>query len=137
MFETYTTVMGRVITEPRRHETGAHGDVTSFRLASYSRRRDRETGDWIDGPALYLTVVCWRRLAPAVAAAVVKGASIIVHGQLKTNEYVTAEGIKRSDLEMTATSLGLDLAHRRPESDPVPEPAVIDPETAAPEPVSG
>ncbi len=42
-----------------------------------------------------------------------EGRPIIAHGQLKTNEYVSENGERRSDLEMTATAVGLDLTRCR------------------------
>lgn len=110
MYETFTTVIGTVINEPRRRLTQAGEEVISFRVASNSRRVDRATGEWVDGPTLYLSVSCWRRLLTGTSLAIAKGRPVIVHGSIKTNEYVTAEGQKRSDLEMTASALGLDLA---------------------------
>jgi single-strand DNA-binding protein len=109
MYETYTTVIGTAITDPRRRQTIAGEDVVSFRMVCNPRRIDKRTGDWVDGPALYLTVSCWRRLMDGVAPVVAKGRPVIAHGQLKTNEYVTDSGDRRSDLEMTATAVGLDL----------------------------
>lgn len=110
MFETYTTVIGTVVSEPRRRQTSTGEEVISFRVACNSRRIDKRSQEWVDGPTLYLTVSCWRRLLAGVATAVEKGRPIIAHGQIKTNEYVTADGEKRSDLEMSATSVGLDLS---------------------------
>lgn len=116
MYETYSTISGRVLTEPRITQTPAHGDVVSLRVACNSRKLDRTTGAWSDGATLYLTIVCWRRLAEVVAQTVRRGSLIIAHGQLRTNEYLGGDGGKRSDLEMTAVSLGLDLAHRQPDA---------------------
>ncbi|UQE76512.1 single-stranded DNA-binding protein [Gordonia sp. PP30] len=115
MYETYTTITGRVVSDPRRYQTSHNGEVVSFRVACFSRRLDRETGQWSDGAALYLTVVCWRRLAASVADVVRRGSQIIAHGQLRTNEYVGSDGVKRSDLEMVAVALGLDLGHHQPD----------------------
>lgn len=113
MYETYTTVIGTAITNPRRRQTAAGEDVLSFRMVCNPRRVDKRTGEWVDGPALYLTVSCWRRLIDGVAPVVAKGRPIIAHGQLKTNEYVSDNGERRSDLEMTATAVGLDLTRCR------------------------
>lgn len=110
MYETYTTVIGNVVSEPRRRKTATGEDVISFRVACNTRRVDRRTQEWIDGPTLYLTVSCWRRLLIGVGQAIAKGRPIIAHGQIKTNEYVTNDGERRSDLEMTATAVGLDLS---------------------------
>lgn len=110
MFETYTAVVGTVVSEPRHRTTRTGDEVISFRVACNSRRRDRETGQWQDGPVLYLTISCWKRLLVGVGAAIRKGRPIIAHGQIRTREYLDAEGNKRSDLEMTAGAIGLDLA---------------------------
>ncbi|GAC69072.1 single-stranded DNA-binding protein [Gordonia soli] len=110
MYETFTTVIGTVVTEPRRRTTSTGEEVISFRVASTSRRLDRERQHWTDGPTLYLTVSCWRRLLTGVGAAIAKGRPIIAHGQIKTNEFQAADGSRRSDLEMTANSIGLDLS---------------------------
>ena len=110
MYETYTTVIGTVVSEPRHRQTATGEPVISFRVACNSRRIDKRTQEWIDGPTLYLTVSCWRRLLTGVSQAVAKGRPVIAHGQIKTNEYVTADGERRADLEMTATAVGLDLS---------------------------
>jgi single-strand DNA-binding protein len=110
MYETYTTVIGTAISDPRLRRTPAGEDVLSFRMACRPRRLDKRSGDWVDGPALYLTVSCWRRLIDGVAPVVAIGRPVIAHGQIKTNEYVAANGERRSDLEMTASAIGLDLS---------------------------
>ncbi|MGV9794440.1 single-stranded DNA-binding protein [Gordonia sp. NPDC003422] len=110
MYETYTTVIGTVVSEPRRRQTTTGEDVISFRVACTSRRVDKQTQEWVDGPTLYLTVSCWRRLLAGVGQAIAKGRPIIAHGQIKTNEFEAADGSRRSDLEMTAVSVGLDLS---------------------------
>ncbi|MEO9327666.1 single-stranded DNA-binding protein [Gordonia aurantiaca] len=110
MYETYTTVIGTVVSDPRRRETTTGEEVISFRVAANTRRFDRRVGDWVDGPSLYLTVSCRRRLLAGVGLAVAKGRPVIAHGQIKTNEYPAADGSRRSDLEMTAVAVGLDLS---------------------------
>ncbi|EGD22915.1 single-strand binding family protein [Prescottella equi ATCC 33707] len=110
MYETHGTVVGTVITDPIKRETTSGEEVMSFRMASNVRRRDRESGEWVDGGTLYLTVSCWRRLVQGVGASLMKGDPIIAHGALRTNEYKTRDGEPRSDLEMRATAVGPDLA---------------------------
>lgn len=110
MYETYGTVVGTVITDPIKRETISGEEVLSFRMASNVRRRDRESGEWVDGGTLYLTVSCWRRLVQGVGASLMKGDPIIAHGELRTNEYKTRDGEPRSDLEMRAAAIGPDLA---------------------------
>jgi single-strand DNA-binding protein len=110
MYETYTTVIGTVISDPRRRHTTAGEEVLSFRMACNSRRLDKRSGEWTDGPSLYLTVSCWRRLIDGAAPVVAKGRPVIAHGQIKTNEYISESGERRADLEMTASVIGMDLS---------------------------
>lgn len=108
MFETPMTVVGRIITDPRRRVVGDQ-EVISFRVASNSRRRTAE-GTWEPGNSLYVTVNCWGRLVTGVGAGLYKGASVIAVGTVHTSEYEDREGIKRSSLEMRASAVGPDLA---------------------------
>ncbi|WFR74288.1 single-stranded DNA-binding protein [Prescottella defluvii] len=110
MYETQAAVVGTVITDPVKRETGGGEEVMSFRMASNVRRRDRESGESVDGGTLYLTVSCWRRLVQGVGATLMKGDPIIAYGELRTNEYRTRDGEPRSDLEMRASAVGPDLA---------------------------
>lgn len=110
MHETFTAVVGTVLNEPRRRRTASGDEIISFRMASNSRRLDRQSGEWVDGAKLYLTVTCWKRLVAGVGAAVAKGRPVIAYGTIRTNEYTTSDGEKRADLEMSAHAVGIDLA---------------------------
>lgn len=109
MFETPLTVVGRIITDLRRRQVGDQ-EVISFRMASNSRRRG-EDGNWEPGNTLYITVNCWGKLVTGVGASLRKGRAVIAVGQIYTSEYDDREGVRRSSLEMRATSVGPDLAH--------------------------
>lgn len=108
MFETPMTIVGRIITDPRRRVVGDQ-EVISFRVASNSRRRTAE-GTWEPGNSLYVTVNCWGKLVTGVGAGLYKGASVIAVGTVHTSEYEDRDGAKRSSLEMRATAVGPDLA---------------------------
>lgn len=108
MFETSMTVVGRIITDPRRRVVAGQ-EVISFRVAANSRRRTPE-GSWEAGNSLYVTVNCWGRLVTGVGAALYKGAPIIATGTVHTSDYEDREGVKRSSLEMRATAVGPDLS---------------------------
>jgi single-strand DNA-binding protein len=109
MFETPLTVVGRIITDLRRRQVGDQ-EVISFRMASNSRRRG-DDGTWEPGNTLYITVNCWGKLVTGVGASLRKGRAVIAVGQIYTSEYDDREGVRRSSLEMRATSVGPDLAH--------------------------
>jgi single-strand DNA-binding protein len=108
MFETPMTVVGRIVTDPRRRVV-ADQEVISFRVASNSRRRNDE-GTWEAGNSLFITVNCWGKLVTGVGAGLYKGAAVIAVGTVHTSEYEDREGAKRSSLEMRATAVGPDLA---------------------------
>ena len=108
MFETPITVVGRIVTDPRRRVV-ADQELISFRVASNSRRRTAE-GTWEPGNSLFITVNCWGKLVTGVGAGLYKGAAVIAVGTVHTSEYEDRDGAKRSSLEMRATAVGPDLA---------------------------
>lgn len=129
MFETPMTVVGRIITEPRRRVVAGQ-EVISFRVASNSRRRTPE-GTWEPGHSLYITVNCWGRLVTGVGAGLYKGAAVIAVGTVHTSEYEDKDGVPRSSLEMRASAVGPDLARviARIEQPPRSESAPAESET--------
>jgi single-strand DNA-binding protein len=108
MFETPLTVVGRIISDLRRRQVGDQ-EVISFRMASNSRRRTAD-GTWEPGHTLYITVNCWGKLVTGVGASLRKGRAVIAVGHIYTSEYDDKEGVRRSSLEMRATSVGPDLS---------------------------
>jgi single-strand DNA-binding protein len=80
-----------------------------FRIASNSRRRAAD-GKWEPGNSLFVTVNCWGRLVSGVGASLGKGSPVIVVGHIHTSEYEDRDGIRRSTLEMRASSIGPDLS---------------------------
>lgn len=109
MRETFVTVSGVVATHPRAVVLDGELPVTSFRLASTSRRFDRTQREWVDGQTTWVTVTCWRQLALNANASIVLKDRVVVHGKLRTPEWVK-DGVRRSGIEVEAESLGHDLA---------------------------
>src|ERR1700731_3296076 len=108
MFETPLTVVGNVVNDPKRRRVGDQ-EVMKFRVASNSRRRAAD-GTWEPGNSLFVTVSCWGRLVSGVGASLGKGSPVIVYGHVYTSEYEDRDGVRRSTLEMRATSVGPDLS---------------------------
>jgi single-strand DNA-binding protein len=108
MFETPLTVVGRIVSDLRRRTVAGH-DVISFRMVSSSRRRLAD-GSWEAGNSLFITVNCWGNLVTGVGAALGKGSSVIAVGHVYTSEYDDKDGLRRSSLEMRATTVGPDLS---------------------------
>jgi single-strand DNA-binding protein len=111
MFDTSLTIIGNVLNAPQTRRTVETNQLaTSFRVASTSRRIDRDTGQWIDGNSLRVRVTCWRDLAAGVAASIGVGDPVIVHGRLYTRDWIDEQGNRRVLYEMDATSVGHNLA---------------------------
>jgi single-strand DNA-binding protein len=109
MHEIHTTLTGNVAGEPRT-SAGANGNVrTVLRVAVSPRWMDRESGQWRDGQASFVNVVCWRALAENVAASVSKGEPVVVTGRLRVSTFTAADDQKRQSVEIHATSVGHDL----------------------------
>jgi single-strand DNA-binding protein len=109
MYETTVTVVGNVVDDPKLRTTGSGWEVAGFRVASTARRRDAQTGRYVDGDSLFLSVTCWRALASNVAVSVRKGDPVIVTGTLSTRSW-EKDGQKRSSYELEAQAVGPDLA---------------------------
>ena len=122
MFDTAVTIVGNVLTAPEWRRTTVTGTfVVSFKIASTSRRYDRERGVWVDGDHLRVRVVCWRRLGENVSMSLQLGDPVIVHGRLYTRDWTDDQGGRRTSYELDAVAVGHDLsrgvdkfARRRP-----------------------
>ena len=113
MNEIHCTVIGNVVTEVRSATTRAGHHVATFRVASTTRRFNREAGRWEDLDTSFLTIACWRALADHVVESVGKGDPVVVVGRLRVREYVDSQGRSALSVEVEATSVGHDLGRGR------------------------
>jgi single-strand DNA-binding protein len=109
MNDTMMTIVGNVVDQPRTRETKNGHKVTNFRVASTSRRYDREQERYIDNATLFVNVTCWRAMAENVDQSVRKGQPVIVTGRYYTREYTVNEQV-RTSYELEANAVGHDLS---------------------------
>lgn len=109
MYETTLTIVGNLVDDPRVRNTESGIEVTGFRVASTSRRKDRDTNQWVDGQSVFINVSCWRDLGSNVAVSLHKGDPVVVHGRLYTRRY-EINGEPRTAFELEAQAVGPDLA---------------------------
>jgi single-strand DNA-binding protein len=109
MNETLVTVVGNLVDDPKLRTIEAGQDVASFRIASTSRRFDKDSQRWIDSGQLFLGVSCWRALAGNATASLRKGDPVVVTGKLTTRTY-EKDGQTRTVCELEALAIGPDLA---------------------------
>jgi single-strand DNA-binding protein len=105
----YVTLVGFVAREPHLRQTKDGRNVTDVRVGTTARVHDKATGEWRDGDTSYYTVSCWRRLADNVRASLRKGDPVVVKGRFKTHSYEDKAGRLRTEVEITADTVGHDL----------------------------
>ena len=102
------SLTGLVATTPRHLVTQDGLPITSFRLASSSRRFDRAQNRWVDGETNWFTITSSRHLAINSATSVSKGDRILVTGRLRVRDWDNGERAGTS-VEIEAESIGHDL----------------------------
>src|SRR3954451_9545500 len=108
--ETVITVVGNLVDDPELRFTPSGAAVANFRIASTPRTFDRQTNEWKDGDALFLSCSVWRQAAENVAESLQRGMRVIVQGRLKQRSYETREGEKRTVVELEVDEVGPSLA---------------------------
>ena len=108
--ETSITVVGNLVADPELRFTPAGAAVANFRIASTPRRFNRQTSQWEDGEAMYLTCNVWHQAAENVAESLSKGMRVIVQGRLRQRSYESREGERRSIFEVEVDEVGPSLS---------------------------
>ena len=106
--ETMVTVVGNLVDDPRLRTLDSGREVAGFRVASTSRRWDRDTEQYVDSGQLFLSVSCWRALAGNVSQSLRKGDPVVLTGKLTTRTY-EKDGQNRTAVELEAYAVGPDL----------------------------
>ncbi len=109
--ETIITVVGNLVDDPELRFTPSGAAVANFRIASTPRTFDRQSNDWKDGEALFLSCAVWRQAAENVAESLQKGMRVVVQGRLKQRSYETREGEKRTVFELEVDEVAPSLKY--------------------------
>ncbi|MDP3966916.1 MAG: single-stranded DNA-binding protein [Nocardioides sp.] len=109
--ETVITVVGNLVDDPELRFTPSGAAVANFRIASTSRTFDKQTNEWKDGDALFLSCAVWRQAAENVAESLQRGMRVVVQGRLKSRQYETREGEKRTVFEIDVEEVGPSLKY--------------------------
>lgn len=109
MYETITTVQGRLVADPVVVE-GRGGPFTKFRIAQSERHQVRgEPGRWADSDPSFYDVSVFRGPGENAARSLRKGHPVVVHGRLRVRQYARSDGGTGISVELDAHSLGHDL----------------------------
>ena len=107
--DTPITVVGNLVADPELRFIPSGAAVANFRIASTPRTFNRETNQWEDGEALFLTCNCWRQMAENAAESLTKGMRVVVTGKLRQRSYQTKEGESRTVFEVEVDEVGPSL----------------------------
>jgi single-strand DNA-binding protein len=135
--ETTTIVAGNLTADPELRSTASRVPVAHFTVASTSGVQHSTSGERRDGDTLFLRCTVCRRMAEHVAESPRQGNRVVVIG-LQQRMYETADGEKRSTIELVADEVSVSLRHAvarllpsRSSIESVP------PATAPPQPAEG
>src|SRR3954463_6487336 len=109
--ETVITVVGNLVDDPELRFTPSGAAVPNFRIASTPRTFDKQSNEWKDGDALFLSCSVWRQAAENVAESLQKGMRVVVQGNLRSRQYETREGEKRTVFEIQVDEVGPSLTY--------------------------
>lgn len=98
---------GRMAGDPELQFLPSGAAVATFRVATSDRKKEGD--QWVDGPATFITVKCWREMAENVAESLHRGDPVFVAGKLEERQWTNNEGQERRSMEVTADVVGPSL----------------------------
>lgn len=107
--EPLITVVGNLVADPEPRVSQAGKSWVTFRIASTPRVKDRQSGDWTDGEALWLGCRAYGEYADNIAASLTKGMRVIVQGRLTQRSYTDNQGAQRTSLDLEVEEVGPSL----------------------------
>jgi len=98
-------ITGNLTRDPELRHTGGGTAVCELRVAVNSRRKDGQTGQWVDKPN-YFDVVVWGAQGENCANYLSKGRPVAVEGRLDWREWEAKDGSgKRQAVQIVANTV--------------------------------
>ncbi len=98
-------ITGNLTQDPELRHTGGGTAVCELRVAVNSRRKDGQTGEWVDKPN-YFNVTVWGAQGENCANYLSKGRPVAVEGRLDWREWEAKDGSgKRQAVEIVANTV--------------------------------
>lgn len=98
-------ITGNLTKDPELRSTGGGTSICELRVAVNSRRKDGQSGQWVDKPN-YFDVVVWGAQGENCANYLAKGRPIAVEGRLDWREWEAKDGSgKRQAVQIVANSV--------------------------------
>ncbi len=117
-------LLGNLTKDPELRALPSGTSVCRLRVASNTRRRNAETGDWDEKPN-YFDVSVFGASGEACGTFLEKGRPVAVDGRLEWSEWETSDGQRRQSVEIIADTVQFLPGGQRPAGEaPETEPAV-------------
>jgi single-strand DNA-binding protein len=97
-------ITGNLTKDPELRSTPSGTPVCKLRVAVNSRRKDGQSGEWIDKPN-YFDVTVWGAQGENCSTYLSKGRPVAVEGRLEWREWEAQDGSKRQAVEIIANSV--------------------------------
>jgi single-strand DNA-binding protein len=97
-------ITGNLTRDPELRSTPGGTSVCSLRVAVNSRRKESESGQWVDKPN-YFDVTVWGAQGENCAQYLSKGRPVAVDGRLNWREWEAQDGSKRQAVDIIADSV--------------------------------
>ena len=97
-------ITGNLTRDPELRSLPSGMSVCSLRIASNTRRKDGQSGEWVDKPN-YFDVTIWGRQGENAAQYLAKGRPVAVDGRLEWREWQDQQGNNRQSVEIVADNI--------------------------------
>jgi len=97
-------ITGNLTTDPELRSLPSGTSICKLRVACNSRKKDAQTGDWVDKPN-YFDVTVWGAQGENCARYLSKGRPVAIDGRLEWREWETQEGGKRQAIDIVADAV--------------------------------
>jgi single-strand DNA-binding protein len=97
-------ITGNLTRDPELRSTPGGTSVCTLRVAVNSRRKESESGQWVDKPN-YFDVTVWGAQGENCAQYLSKGRPVAVDGRLNWREWEAQDGSKRQAVDIIADSV--------------------------------
>jgi single-strand DNA-binding protein len=95
---------GNLTHDPELRSLQSGMSVCKLRLAVNTRRKDGQSGQWVDKPN-YFDITVWGTQGENCARYLSKGRPVAIDGRLEWREYETKEGQKRQAIDVIAETV--------------------------------
>lgn len=107
--EPLVTIVGNLVADPEPRISQAGKPWVTFRIASTPRVRNKDSGDWGDGEAMWFSCRAYNDYANNIAASLKKGQRVIVQGRMSQHAYTDNQGQARTSLDLEVEEIGPSL----------------------------